>query len=300
MEHPKRAGVIVGFAAVYLIWGSTYLAIRFAVQTIPPFLMAGTRHLAAGVVLYVFARWKGAPPPELRHWRNAAALGVLLLLGGNGFVSWAEQRVASGPAALIVATVPLWMVVLSAAGDRRRPTAPVLVGLALGLAGIALLVLPAGGSAAGVDPAGAGILLIAALSWSIGSLWSRRLELPPSTLLGTGMQALAGGAALWAVGLAAGQGAALSLSAVTARSALSLAYLTVFGSIVGFSAYVWLLRVSTPARVSTYAFVNPLIAVALGIAFAGEVLTVRIAVSAAVVVGAVALILRFGRARAQT
>jgi drug/metabolite transporter (DMT)-like permease len=259
--------------------------------------MAGTRHLAAGAVLYLFARARGAPAPPRRHWRNAAAIGTLLLLGGNGFVSWAEQRVASGPAALIVSTVPLWMVVLSAAGERRRPSSPVLAGLSLGLAGIAALVLPARGSGSGVDPIGAGLLLFAALSWSAGSLWSRKIALPSATLLSTGMQALGGGAALWIAGLASGEGARLHFAAVTGRSAWSLAYLTLFGSILGFSAYVWLLKVSTPARVSTYAFVNPVVAVFLGLALGGETLTLRIAISAAAVVGAVALILRFGHGR---
>ncbi len=298
MKHPTRAEVVAGFAAVYILWGSTYLAIRFAVETIPPFLMAGTRHLAAGAILFLYALRKGAPRPTARHWKSAALVGTLLLLGGNGLVSWAERRVASGPAALIVASVPLWMVVLSAAGERRRAAGPVLAGLALGLGGIALLVLPAAsGSAAGVDPVGAGVLLLAALSWSVGSLASRRLPLPSSTLLATGMEALAGGAVLWIVGLAGGEGAALHLSAITARSGLSLAYLVVFGSIFGFSAYVWLLKVSTPERVSTYAFVNPIVAVALGVALGGETLTLRTAVAAAVIVGAVGLILRYGKRR---
>src|SRR5690348_9131194 len=126
MSHPTRARIVAGFAAIYVLWGSTYLAIRFAVQTIPPFLMAGTRHLAAGAVLYLYARRKGAPKPSGAHWKAAAFIGALLLLGGNGLVSWAEKRVASGPAALIVASVPLWMVALSAAGERRRPAGPVL------------------------------------------------------------------------------------------------------------------------------------------------------------------------------
>jgi drug/metabolite transporter (DMT)-like permease len=293
MKHPSRAQIVAGFAAVYVLWGSTYLAIRFAVETIPPFLMAGTRHLAAGGILYVFARRRGAAQPTLRNWKAAAGIGALLLLGGNGLVSWAEQRVASGPAALIVASVPLWMVLLSAAQERRRPAVAVLVGLLLALAGIALLVLPsAGGRAVELLPAGA--LLLAALSWSVGSLWSRRAPLPKETLLATAMEALAGGAALWIAGLAGGEGALLHVSAITARSALALGYLVVFGSILGFSAYVWLLTVSTPDRVSTYAFVNPIVAVALGVALAGEKLTPRIAIASMVIVGAVALILRFG------
>jgi drug/metabolite transporter (DMT)-like permease len=198
---------------------------------------------------------------------------------------------------LIVASVPVWMVLLSAAQERRRPSLAVLAGLVLALAGIALLVLPNGdGRAVELVPAGA--LLVAALSWSVGSLWSRRAPLPKATLLATAMEALAGGAALWIAGLVGGEGASLHLSAITARSALSLAYLIVAGSILGFSAYVWLLTVSTPDRVSTYAFVNPIVAVAFGVLLAGEKLTPRIALASAVIVGAVALILRFGSKRA--
>jgi drug/metabolite transporter (DMT)-like permease len=185
------------------------------------------------------------------------------------------------------------MVLLSAAQERRRPPVAVLGGLALALAGIALLVLPTGGGRA-VELVPAGALLLAALSWSVGSLWSRRAPLPKATLLATAMEALAGGAALWIVGLAGGEGASLHLSAITARSALALAYLIVAGSILGFSAYVWLLTVSTPDRVSTYAFVNPIVAVTFGVLLAGEKLTPRIALASAVIVGAVALILRFG------
>jgi len=297
MKHPSRAELVAGFAAIYVLWGSTYLGIRFAVASIPPFLMAGTRHLVAGAILYVFARRRGAPRPTLRNWKAAAGIGALLLLGGNGLVSWAEKRVASGPAALIVASVPLWMVLLSAAQERRRPSVAVLAGLALALSGIALLVLPNGGGRA-VELLPAGALLVAALSWSLGSLWSRKAPLPKPTLLETAMEALAGGTALWIAGLAGGEGAGLHLSAITARSALALAYLVVAGSILGFSAYVWLLSVSTPDRVSTYAFVNPIVAVALGVLLAHERLTLRIALASAVIVGAVALILRFGTARA--
>ncbi|MGH9443546.1 MAG: EamA family transporter [Thermoanaerobaculia bacterium] len=298
MKHPSRGALVLGFSAVYLIWGSTYLAIKFAVVTIPPFLMAGTRQLAAGAILYLLARRRGGQPPTGREWKAAAPIGALLLLGGNGLVSWAEMRVASGPAALIVASVPLWMVALSAIGARKRPPLPVIAGLALGLGGIALLVLPASGDAHPIDRLGAGALLLAALCWSVGSLASRRAPLPKSTLLATAMEAIAGGAALWIAGLAAGEGADLHLSAITARSAISLVYLTLFGSVVGFSAYVWLLKVTTPERVSTYAFVNPFVAVSLGVALGGEALTLRMASAAALIVGAVALILRFGRPRA--
>jgi drug/metabolite transporter (DMT)-like permease len=296
MKTPSRAAIVAAFAAIYVVWGSTYLAIRFAVETIPPFLMAGTRHLAAGAILYAFARRRGAAAPTLRNWKAAAAIGALLLLGGNGLVSWAETRMPSGPAALIVASVPLWMVALSAAGERRRPPLTLFGGLLLGLAGIALLVLPHGGGDA-VPPLPAAALVLAALSWSIGSLRGRSAPLPKDTTLATAMEALAGGAALWIAGLAGGEARALHPRAVTAVSLLALGYLVLFGSVVGFSAYVWLLKVAAPERVSTYAFVNPIVAVLLGVVFGGEVLTLRIALAGLAVVGAVSLILVFGRTR---
>jgi drug/metabolite transporter (DMT)-like permease len=291
----SKAKILTAFAAVYVLWGSTYLAIRFGVETIPPFLMAGTRHLTAGLLLYAWMRAKGAPRPERRHWASAAVIGGMLLLGGNGLVTWAEQRVPSGLAALIVASVPVWMAVLGSIESRRRPSGFVITGLGLGLGGIALLVVPGRfGGGENVDPLGAAALLLAAISWSIGSLASRWAKLPASTLTAVSMEMIAGGALLWAAGLFGGEGARLHVSAVSLRSALSLGYLVVFGSLLGFSAYVWLLRVTTPARVSTYAYVNPVVAVLLGTLFAGEDLTLRIALAAAGIVAAVALIIRHG------
>ena len=289
---PSAGRVALAFAAVYVLWGSTYLAIRFGVETIPPFLMAGTRHLAAGVLLYACMRARGAPRPEPRHWKSAAIIGGLMLLGGNGLVTWAELRVPSGIAALIVASVPIWMAILDGIQRRARPGAAVIGGLLLGLAGIALLVAPGRFAGNGhVDPIGALALLTASLCWSTGSLYARRAPLPASTLTATAMEMIAGGACLWITGLFFGEGSRLDLSAVSPRSILSLAYLIVFGSLIGFTAYVWLLKVSTPARVSTYAYVNPIVAVALGAVFAGEAITPRIALAALVIVGAVALII---------
>ena len=287
--------MVAAFAAVYLLWGSTYLAIRFGVETIPPFLMAGTRHLTAGLLLYAWMRASGAPRPSGRHWASAVSIGGLMLLGGNGLVTWAEQRVPSGLAALIVATVPIWMAVLAAAEKKRRPSAFVIAGLAIGLGGIGLLVAPSRlGGGERVDPLGAVALLAAALSWSIGSLYSRRAPLPASILTAVSMEMIGGGCLLWITGLLFHEGARLDLHAVSAKSALSLVYLVIFGSLVGFSAYVWLLKVTTPARVSTYAYVNPIVAVLLGTLLAGEVFTLRIGLAAASIVAAVALIIRHG------
>ncbi len=295
MAPAPRAHLMAGFAAVYILWGSTYLAIRFAVESFPPFVMAGTRHLTAGLLLFAYLRARGVALPEPRHWKSAAIIGALLLLGGNGFVSWAEQRVPSGLAALIVASVPIWMAIVQGILRRRRPPAPVVAGLLIGLAGLVLLVLPGRfGGGEHVDPLGAAALVFAALSWVIGSLYSRRAALPGSTLLAIAIEMIAGGTILWVAGVAMGEGARIHLEAISLRSVLSLAYLIVFGSLIGFSAYIWLLKVTTPARVTTYAYVNPVVAVLLGWAFAGEALTLRIGLAAVAIVGAVALIIRYG------
>ena len=297
---PKRAKLVAAFAAVYVLWGSTYLAIRFGVETLPPFLMAGTRHLTAGLLLFAWTRIRGEPRPDRGNWRTAFFVGGLMLLGGNGLVTWAEKRVPSGLAALIVASVPLWMALIDGVQKRVRPRLPVVVGLLAGLGGLLMLVAPGRFAGNGrPDLLGAGALLLAALCWTTGSLYSRHhARLPQSVLTSTAMQMIGGGTLLWLVGLAAGEGARLDLQAVSARSLLSLAYLIVFGSLVAFSAYVWLLRVTTPARVSTYAYVNPVVAVFLGWAFAGEAVTLRIALATIAIVGSVALIIRYGGTRA--
>ena len=288
----SRGRILLAFAAVYVLWGSTYLAIRFGVETVPPFFLAGARHLTAGLLLYLWMRLRGAARPEAVHWRSAAIVGGLMLFGGNGLVTWAEQRVPSGLAALIVASVPIWMAALEGIERRRRPGTAVIVGLLLGLAGIALLVAPGkfGGNGR-VDPLGAGALLLASLCWSTGSLYSRRAKLPASILTATAMEMIAGGVWLFSAGLISGEGRALHLAAISTKSALSLGYLVIFGSLIGFTAYVWLLKVVSPARVSTYAYVNPIVAVALGSLLAGEAITLRIAVAALVIVSAVALII---------
>jgi drug/metabolite transporter (DMT)-like permease len=291
----SRSQLVLAFAAVYLLWGSTYLAIRFGVETIPPFLMAGVRHFTAGLLLFAWVRLSGTPAPKPRHWLSAAAIGGLMLLGGNGLVSWAEQRVPSGLAALIVASVPIWMTVLHGFQKRTRPHGVVILGLAAGLAGLAFLVAPgrfAGGSH--VDLVGAGALLSAALFWAIGSLYARRANLPSSTLLATAMEMIAGGAILFVASGLLREWRGFSLAAVSSRSLLALAYLIVAGSLLGFTAYIFLLGATTPARVSTYAYVNPVVAVFLGWALAGEALTARTAIAALAIVGAVAVIIRFG------
>jgi len=295
LAPPSRGKIVLGFAAVYILWGSTYLAIRFAVESFPPFVMAGTRHLTAGILLFAWLRANGVELPERRHWKSAAIIGGLLLLGGNGLVSWAEQRVPSGLAALIIASVPIWMAVLQGVERRRRPPAALAVGLLLGLGGLVLLVAPGRfGGGEHVDGLGAAALLFAALSWTVGSLYSRKAALPRSTSLAVAMEMIAGGLLLWIVGLLLGEGGQIHADRISLRAVLSLGYLVIFGSLIGFSAYVWLLKVTTPARVTTYAYVNPVVAVLLGWAFAGEALTLRIGIAAAAIVGAVFLIIRSG------
>jgi drug/metabolite transporter (DMT)-like permease len=283
---------VVAFAAVYLIWGSTYLAIRFAIETIPPFLMAGTRFLIAGSLLYAWTRLRGAQRPTRIHWREAAIIGALMLLGGNGGVTWAEQRIPSGLAALLVAAVPMWIVLLEALRPGgARPSAWTLLGLVMGLLGVALLIGPAnltGGQH--VDLVGALVVLIGALAWAIGSLYSRQAQLPSVSLQGVALEMLAGGLFLVLAGGITGEGAKLDISSISARSLAALAYLIVFGSIIAFTAYLWLLRATTPARASTYAYVNPVVAVFLGWALADEPLTAQTLIAAAVIVSAVAMI----------
>jgi drug/metabolite transporter (DMT)-like permease len=287
---PSRAQLIAAFAAIYLIWGSTYLAIRFAIDTIPPFLMAGSRFLLAGAILYAVATWQGAPRPTGQQWRSTAIIGALLLLGGNGGVVWSETRVPSGLAALMVATVPFWIVILDwLRPGGARPAGRVLFGIFLGMAGIFLLIGP-GKSGGNVDMIGALALMIGSLSWSIGSLYSRQASLPQSPLLATGMEMLAGGSLLLLAGAATGEAGRLQLEAITARSALSLLYLVLFGSLIGFTAYIWLLRVAPAARVATYAYVNPVVAVFLGWAFANEKLSLQTIVASVVIIGAVMII----------
>lgn len=289
---PLKWRVVLAFAAIYLVWGSTYLAIRFAIETIPPYLMGGVRFLIAGGVLYGLLRWRGVKTPTRLNWRAAAIAGGLLLWGGNGGVMLAEQYVPSSLAALIIAMVPLWMVLLNWKwGDRVKPSSGTAAGVALGLLGIVLIAAPGQSVAEGaVNPIGLVLLVLCSLSWSIGSLYSRRASLPANPLMSTALEMLAGGAMMLIAGLLLGQGAQIHFDQISVLSLSALGYLVVFGSLIGFTAYVWLLKVSTPARVSTYAFVNPVVAVFLGWALAGEQLSARELIAAGIIILAVVLI----------
>ncbi|MBA3882905.1 MAG: EamA family transporter [Chthoniobacterales bacterium] len=295
MKTPERFAIFAAFAALYLIWGSTYLGILFAIDSIPPLLMAGSRFCTAGVLLYTIARLQGAPRSGWADWRTAAIVGACLLLGGNGGVTLAEQYVSSGLAAVIVATVPIYIALLGwLTGSAARPRPLVWLGLAGGLCGVAILV----GSSLGLPAAdhprasiGMIILLVSSFLWSAGSLYSRRAKNAASPFLAAGQQMLCGGTLLLLAGIASGELRRFDPHRITAVSFVAWIYLVTIGAIVAFSAYVWLLRHCAPAKVATYAYVNPVVAVLLGAAFAGEKLTAWSFVAAALVVGSVAIVI---------
>ena len=287
----SRTRLIAGFATVYVLWGSTYLAIRIGVGTIPPFIMGAIRFLIAGSVLYLVVRPRERP--TLAQWKSAAIVGVLLLVFGNGAVMWAEQKMPSGIASLIVAVVPLWMVLLDwARRGGKRPTAIVMVGVLLGLGGLAILVNPFAPSTATVDRLGVLALLGGSLSWAVGSLYSKHAPHHPKPLVGPAMQMLAGGVGLAIISVVSGELGRFHPGTVSTHSMLAVLYLVIFGSLVGYSVYIWLLRVATPSAVSTYAYVNPVVAVFLGWLILSEPLAPRTLLAATVIVGAVALITR--------
>jgi drug/metabolite transporter (DMT)-like permease len=254
--------------------------------------MAGARALIAGVLLYIWARGRGAARPERIHWREATIVGGFLLLGGNGLLSWAEQQVPSGVSALIIGSVPLWMVLLEWLWHSGpRPTMGLVSGLVVGFAGLGFLVAPGNlGDGGRINFSGAVALLLAAFLWAIGSLYSRRARLPSSQLLGAAMEMIAGGALLLMAGAVLGEWKHFAFARVTMHSAIAWIYLTTFGSLVGFTAYVWLLKATTTARVSTYAYVNPVVAVFLGWAVASEPIAPRMLFAALAIILAVVII----------
>ncbi len=302
MLPPSRLAVILAFAALYIIWGSTYLGIRFAIETIPPLLMAGARFFLAGVIMYIIARWQGAPKSSWAEWRSAFIVGACLLFFGNGGVTVAEQWVASGLASLLVATVPIYIAILAwLSGSAPRPRPLVMLGLAGGFVGVGVLVSPALGAApaTGSRHAGLGmlILLFGSLLWSIGSLYSRRARNSSSPFLSSAQTMLCGGGLMLLAGLASGEARDLQLQKVTALSLGAFIYLVLIGAIVGYTAYIWLLRHCDPSKVATYAYVNPVVAVLLGSFFAGETLTARTALAAAIIIGSVAVVITAQQAK---
>ncbi|MEO6871377.1 MAG: EamA family transporter [Chthoniobacterales bacterium] len=305
MPKPSKLAIITAFAALYVIWGSTYLGIRFAIATIPPFLMAGARFFCAGVIMYTIAVAQGARRSSFAQWRTAFVIGACLLFFGNGSVTIAEQWVPSGLASLLVATVPIYIALLSwLTGSAPRPRPMVLLGLAGGFVGVGILV----GPALTATPSGASqhaglgmlILLFGSLVWSIGSLYSRHSQTAnnsTSPFLSSAQTMLCGGALMLVAGFASGEGRDFHPSQVTALSLGAFAYLVIVGAIVGYTAFIWLLRHCDPAKVATYAYVNPIVAVVLGALFAGETLSGRTALDAAVIVGSVAVVITAQRAQ---
>jgi len=281
----KRWIVILAFAAIYVVWGSTYLGIRYAIDTMPPLMMAGVRFLIAGALMYAWAR-RTAPAPSASEWRAGAIIGAFLFLGGNGGVVLAEKTVPSGTAALLVAVEPLWVAMLDALRTGTRPDGLRVLGLLLGLGGVAVLVGPTGGGPVG----GMILVLLASLAWAIGSVYGLRAPRPRSPAMSAAIPMLTGGAILLGAGTAAGEWSGFSPAAVSAPSLLAFGYLVVFGSLVAFTAYSWLISNVSPTLVATYAFVNPVVAVFLGWALGGEVVTSRTVLGAAVIVLGVVLI----------
>jgi drug/metabolite transporter (DMT)-like permease len=293
---PKRSVVllIVAFAAVYILWGSTYLAIKYMIETLPPFISAGARYLLAGVTLFIVGRFsKDYEKPTLTQWRSSAVVGTLLFLGGNGGVVVAEHHITSGLAALLVATEPCWVVLLSWLWLKgARPDWRVTLGLLIGFAGVYLL-MDGGAVQAGSETnqlLGMILVIAAGLCWATGSIYGVRAPASRSPILASGMQMLAGGSAMLLVGTLMGEWTGFDIGVVSRNSWFAFAYLLVFGSLIAFTAYSWLLKNARPAMVATYAYVNPVIAVILGWAIAGESFTGRMLFGAGVIVGSVVLI----------
>jgi drug/metabolite transporter (DMT)-like permease len=289
MQDSNRWKRLVAFASIYLIWGSTYLAIRYGIESFAPYRMMGVRSLIAGSVLYLWGRRQSTERLSSAHWRSAFLLGALFFLGGHGCLAWAEKRIPSGVASLLVATIPVWLALFEISLGRIRFTPRLVLGLLLGFSGVLFLTEPAkllpGES---MDVLGTVVVLLSATSWAVGTIVSRRIPVPQSSILFSGMNLLAGGTLLLLVSFLSGE--TPPSAEVSLRSLVAVSYLIVFGSIVGFVAYMWLLRVETASKVGTYAFVNPGIAVFLGWLAGGEALSGRILLATALMVSGVAIL----------
>jgi len=290
--RPSTLALAAAFTAIYIIWGSTYLGIRYAVETLPPLLMMGVRHLGAGALLYGWTRMRGTPAPTLREWLHPALIGGLLFLGGHGSLAWAEQHVPSGIAALLVATLPMWIVVLARfKGTEKKLSRRALAGLLLGFVGVAVLFGPdLWGHTGEVNLLGAAAVLGGTFIWAAGTIYMRSVKMPDSPVISSAMQMLAGGGALMFAAALTGETKGFHMSAVSGRSWLALVYLAVFGSIVAFTAYSWLHTVASPSRVSTYAYVNPVVAVLLGWVVAREPIGVFTILAMLIILAGVALV----------
>ncbi len=293
---PDKVLLMAAFAALYLIWGSTYLGIKIATETIPAWPMIAARHGLAGIILYTILRASGTPPPQRTHWIGGVVGGVMLLVIGNGIIAYVSHRLPTSISSMVVATTPLWIV--AAASVRPgglAPQAKAWLGLAIGLAGLGLLVGPSAleairGSAGSLDARAAGLVLLGTISWAVGSVIGRELPRPDNAFMGSALQMLSAGALLGLVCLATGQWNLVHLSAISTRSLLAFWYLIAFGSLLGFTAYVWLLRVAKTSHVATYAYVNPIVALILGASLGHETITRAMLIAAAVTLLGVVLV----------
>ena len=288
-----KSKIWIALLALYIVWGSTYLAIRFTVETIPPFLSGGLRFLVSGAILFIWQRSVGEAMPSKSHWKATAIVGIFLLLGGNGLVSLAEKTVPSGIAALIIATAPFWLVLFEAfRSGGAKPAWQSILGLVIGFSGVFLLIGPAEitGAKQQLDTFGVIVLLIAPILWSAGSIYARGADMPKSSFTSMGMQMLAGSVSLFIVSVLTGELNGFSFGDVSMRSWWGLIYLITFGSLIGFVSYGWLLLNAPISLTSTYAYVNPVVAVFLGWLLADEALSARIAIATAIIIGSVIMI----------
>lgn len=291
LEYKKTMMVVVALLSVYIVWGSTYLGIKIAIETFPPFLMAGVRFIIAGALLYGFVVIKEKKHPKLIEWRDTTIIGTLLLLGGNGLVVIAEKTIPSSIAAIVIATVPLWMIVIAwLLKSQIIPNRSTLIGTLIGFVGVVILMFPSYQEHLHFDTFGLLLTLLAAILWSLGSIYSQKATLPSSVMLSTAMQMLSGGLVLIIVATLFGEWQQFHVEMLSSRSLFALTYLVLIGSLVGFSAYVWLLKNASPYLASTYAFVNPIVALFLGYVFADEVLSVKALIATALIISAVVMI----------
>ena len=293
---PSRVLLIAAFAALYIIWGSTYLGIKVGTETMPPWPMIAARHGVAGIVLYIILRISGTPAPERQHWIGGIVGGVLLLVIGNGIIAYCSHRIPTGVASMIVATTPIWMVgVASVRPGGRAPLPKEWLGLGLGLVGLAMLAGPSAlasirGTAGALDVGAVGLILLGTMSWAIGSVIGRELPKPQNAFMASALQMLSAGAVLSVVCLVTGQWQLVNLPAISTRSWLAFWYLIAIGSLLGFTAYVWLLRVAKTSHVATYAYVNPIVALLLGASLGHEIVTREMLFAAAVTLAGVVLV----------
>jgi drug/metabolite transporter (DMT)-like permease len=291
-KKPSTGAFVLAFTAIYLVWGSTYLGIRITMETMPPFAMAGTRFLIAGALLFGFLRWRGRPNPTLRQWRDNFVVGTALLVGGNGLLVWGEQYVTSGTAALLVGILPVFMVLTEWAWPGgQRPNFAVFVGMALGAAGVAWLTAPwSSGLKQSIDPKVVALILVGSACWAVGSIYSRHARPSAPPFMGSALQMICGGSAALLTAVLRGEFRGLDVSVFSRQSWIAFVYLVLVGSLIGFSTFVWLMKHSTPARVSTYAYVNPVVAVFLGWLFLGEPVTTRTVYGALLIIAAVVIV----------